>query len=217
MHDLDQLPPRTRKPRGQGASRRGEILAAASRLFLEEGIEHATMRRIAGQVGVSPTALYVYFPDKGSILRAIAEATFAELLAELEASQRAHVGLAQRFRAGLQTYIRFGLAHPDSYRLTFLSRTGAPLPCDDIGAADHSFAILQQGVADMIEAGLFRPVHPHVAAEAIWACLHGVTALLLDQAEHVETPPDQLIDHVIDTVIAGHLKADHCQLNAVQL
>ncbi len=221
MADLDPLPPRTRKPRGQGASRRGEILAAASRLFLEEGVAHATMRRIAAEVGVSPTALYVYFPDKGAILQAIAEATFAELLAALEESQRAHADRTARFRAGLAAYIRFGLAHPDSYRLTFLSRPISPAPCDDIAAADHSFAILQHGVTGMIEAGLFRPVAPNVAAEAIWACLHGVTALLLDQAAHVETPPDTLIDHVIDTVIAGHLqpdiKTDHCKLNVVHL
>ncbi len=72
---------RTRKPRGQGASRRGEILASAKRLFLQDGIQHATMRRIAADVGVSSTALYVYFPDKTAILDAIAEGMFEALLA----------------------------------------------------------------------------------------------------------------------------------------
>ena len=72
---------RTRKPRGQGASRRGEILASAKRLFLQDGIQHATIRRIAADVGVSSTALYVYFPDKTAILDAIAEGMFEALLA----------------------------------------------------------------------------------------------------------------------------------------
>src|SRR5271166_4928450 len=49
---------RARKPRGQGATRRGEILAAAKSLFLEEGFERTTMRRIAAVVGISSTALY---------------------------------------------------------------------------------------------------------------------------------------------------------------
>ena len=140
--------PRTRKPRGQGASRRGEILAAATRIFLEEGIAHATMRRIAGAVGFSTTALYVYFPDKDAIVRAIAEATFTELLEVLEASQRSEAALPDRFRAGLRAYIDFGLSRPDAYRVTFLSPASGAQPeaCNNIQEADHSFAILQRGV-----------------------------------------------------------------------
>ena len=198
------LPPRTRKPRGQGASRRGEILEAATRLFLDEGVSQVTMRRIAAAVGVSPTALYVYFPDKDAILQAIAEAWFTELLAALEASQRDQDGVADRFRAGLRAYVGFGLARPDGYRLTFLSKAAAPAGCDDVPAADHSFAILQRGVEDMIAAGEFRQTPSERAAEAIWACLHGVTALLMDQAPHVGTPPAALVDHVIEMIVAGH-------------
>ncbi len=201
--------PRTRKPRGQGASRRGEILAAASRIFLEEGVAHATMRRIAAAVGVSTTALYVYFPDKDAILRAIAEATFTELLDVLEASQRQGASVPDRFRAGLRAYVEFGLARPDAYRLTFLSSPASRIaskPCDTIEAlqaADHSFAILRHGVEEMMAAGLFRACSSECTAEAIWACLHGVTALLLDQAGHITTPPECLIQQVIDTIIAG--------------
>ena len=124
--------PHVRKRRGQGASRRGEILAAATHIFLQEGVAHATMRRIAAAVGVSTTALYVYFSDKDAILQAIAEATFAELLHALEASQKGDGSDLDRFRTGLRAYIEFGLARPDAYRLTFLSspvgRAG-PRPC----------------------------------------------------------------------------------------
>lgn len=199
MQALTEPLPRTRKPRGQGASRRGEILAAATRIFLEEGTAHATMRRIAAAVGVSTTALYVYFADKDAILQAIAEATFAELLDALEASQRTGGTPAERFRAGLHAYVGFGLARSDAYRLTFC----APSPCDSIQAADHSFAILKRGVEEMMEAGLFRPGSSESAAEAVWACLHGLTALLVDQAQHLSTPQDRLIDQVLDMATAG--------------
>jgi AcrR family transcriptional regulator len=197
---------RTRKKRGQGASRRGEILAAASRIFLEEGVASTTMRRIASAVGVSPTALYVYFPDKHAILQAIAEAWFAELLAVLEASQRGHDDVAAKFRAGLQAYVDFGRAAPDGYRLTFLSRQGSadPEPCSEIPEADHSFEILNYGVQEMMQAGLFRPGPSESVAEAIWASLHGVTCLLLDQSKHCRTPPDELVRLVLDMIMTGH-------------
>jgi AcrR family transcriptional regulator len=212
MNELLQAdPPRTRKPRGQGASRRGEILAAAKRLFAEEGYESATMRRIAAAVGVSGAALYVYFPDKEAILFAIAEETFAELLAALEASQRVSGDPLRRFRAGLMTYIAFGRARPDEYRLTFQRKMiGAPAPgrkCGDIEAADRSFGILERGVAELMDAAIFQRRSSVLVAEALWACLHGVTALLLDHSEQLETDADALAATVVDTAIRGLLVA----------
>lgn len=209
--NLQTDPPRGRKPRGQGASRRGEILAAAKRLFLEEGFEHATMRRIAAKVGVSGAALYVYFPDKESILHAIAEETFGELLATLEASQRVDLPPLERMRTGLLAYVGFGRARPDEYRLTFLSkimaRPGPGPACSDIEAADRSFAILEQGVAELMEAGVFERRPTVLVAEALWAAVHGVTAILLDHADHLDSDPDALAAAVIDIALRGLVRA----------
>jgi len=198
-----------RKPRGQGASRRGEILDAAKRLFLTHGYEHATIRKIAAAVGVSSAALYLYFPDKDTILHAIAESTFEELLARLEASQRRDGSDLDRFRAGLATYIEFGLAHPDEYRLTFLAKMMTPSvpgrpadPCE-VPAAERSFDILQEDISLLMQAGVFTPADPIVVAEAVWASLHGTTALLLDQADHIDSSPATLIATVLKIIVKG--------------
>jgi AcrR family transcriptional regulator len=200
---------RSRKKRGQGISRRGEILEAAKRIFIEEGVTHATMRRIASAVGVSSTALYVYFPDKTAILSALAEAMFAELLTVLEATGRDDLPTIERVRAGLRAYIMFGLSRPDEYRLIFLT----PARGIKVEDADRSFEILEGYVAELIGSGQFRPGSPAATSEAIWACVHGVTALLLDQPEHIVTPPEQLVEQVIDLAIRGCLVEDqtnHC-------
>lgn len=203
--------PRLRKRRGEGASRRGEILAAAKRLFLVEGFEHATMRRIAAVVGVSGAALYVYFPDKDAILHAIAEETFSELLATLEASQQADLPPLERFRAGLMAYVAFGRSRPDEYRLTFLSKMMAPCspgPASSaIEAADRSFAILERGVAALMDARFFERRPTALVAEALWAAVHGVTALLLDHGDHLDSDPDALTAAVIDTALRGLIRA----------
>ncbi|PZQ45154.1 MAG: TetR/AcrR family transcriptional regulator, partial [Phenylobacterium zucineum] len=55
------MPPRSaRKPKGEGHARRAEILAAAERIFVEVGYEGATIRKIAEEVGLSSTALYMH-------------------------------------------------------------------------------------------------------------------------------------------------------------
>src|SRR6201996_64315 len=73
-----------RKRKGEGLQRRAEILDAAKRLFVEEGYAATTIRRVAAKLGVSSTALYVYFPDKEAILVEICDATFAGLIVELD-------------------------------------------------------------------------------------------------------------------------------------
>ena len=72
--------PGTRKKRGEGHTRRDEILWAAKTLFLKEGYEATTIRRIADVVGVSAPALYLYFRDKEAIMLALCDQTFGGLV-----------------------------------------------------------------------------------------------------------------------------------------
>ena len=209
MDDSDTIRS-VRKPRGQGASRRGEILDAAKRLFLTDGFERATIRKIAASVGVSSATLYLYFPDKDAILRAIAESTFETLLTRLQDAERQNGSTLDRLRASLHAYVAFGLAHPDEYRLTFLAKMmassgpGRPVvACEDVPAADRSFDILAANIQHLMQSGVFYLADPILTAEAVWASLHGTTALLLDQADHIASPSDALINKVIDIVMAG--------------
>ena len=196
---------RTRKPRGQGASRRGEILAAAKALFVEHGVDHVTMRRIATAVGVSATALYVYFPDKDAILHAIAAESFTALIAAHEASRRADRSAAENLRAGLQAYVAFALAHPDEYRLIFLrpSRQGGLDPCKDVPEAEIGFGLLVASVQETLDEGDFAAHPAMLIAEAVWACLHGLVSLLLVHPEAVESDTAALTGLVIDLAIRG--------------
>lgn len=204
------IAPRTRKPRGQGASRRAEIMEAAKRIFLEEGVAHATMRRIAASVGVSATALYVYFPDKDAILKAIAEAMFAELLAVHNVSQQVGNTPLERFSSVLHAYVELGLARPGEYRLTF-STAKRLKPCETIADADASFALLERGVAELMATGVFRPANTRLVTEAVWTGLHGLVCVLLDHADHLLSNHQTLIDTALQAIIRGHgIASDHC-------
>ncbi len=54
-----------------------------------------------------------------------------------------------------------------------------------------------------MQSGIFRRADPVLTAEAVWASLHGVTALLLDQREHLESEADALVTAVIDMAVRG--------------
>lgn len=63
----------SRGPYKNGIQTRREIIESASRIFGQFGYEGATLRQIAGDVGVSSTALVQHFGSKQGILIAVLE------------------------------------------------------------------------------------------------------------------------------------------------
>jgi len=58
---------------------RERILAAARDLFLREGFEGVSVRRIAERAGCSPGMLYHFFTSKELLLARLVESTFEKL------------------------------------------------------------------------------------------------------------------------------------------
>ena len=55
----------------------------------------------------------------------------------------------------------------------------------------------------MMQEGRFRQDDPAKVAETIWAALHGLTILLIDQTSHLTTPKDVLIEAMLGMIISG--------------
>lgn len=72
---------RTKREQDREA-KRGEIVAAARRLFVDEGFEASSMSRLATAAGVAPNTIYWYFEDKDEVLVAVLEAEFSARLAD---------------------------------------------------------------------------------------------------------------------------------------
>jgi AcrR family transcriptional regulator len=64
-------------------STRAQILAAARRLFVQQGYQHTSIREIAEQLGMTKTAVLYHFPTKADILAAVAEPFLDDLAAAL--------------------------------------------------------------------------------------------------------------------------------------
>jgi AcrR family transcriptional regulator len=65
--------------RKQAAARRSQILAAARRLFAENGYHSTSIRDVHRQVGVSDGLLYHYFPSKNDLLQAVLDDAVASI------------------------------------------------------------------------------------------------------------------------------------------
>jgi TetR/AcrR family transcriptional regulator, cholesterol catabolism regulator len=69
-----------RNKRPQAADeKRAEIVAAARRLFIDDGYDATSMSRLAKDAGVAPNTIYWYFGDKDDVLIAVLTAVMADV------------------------------------------------------------------------------------------------------------------------------------------
>lgn len=199
-----------RKARGAGCERPAEILKAARELFLTQGVESATTRQIAARVGISQTALYVYFSSKEQMLDALAEEAWRGLAAALAAADPNDAEGADplsRLRAILSAYMRFWLGRPDDYRIIFMRKSVRHCPTDDdtrFAARDGLLERLAKRFAEAAKAGLARDSWiPESAALAMWAAVSGPVALRLAFPDLHWPPEDEHVKATIDMIIQG--------------
>lgn len=197
-----------RKPKGEGHARRAEILAAAERIFVEHGYEGATIRKIADEVGLSSTALYMHFAEKGEILHEICRGAFQALF-EANARILSKPGDPEtRLREMLRAYIAFGFANPNAYRLAYMTRPvelrdGAQSAARELG--HELFRTFEQEVEAAGAAGRLRGGSA-ATAQALWAGAHGVVSLMITKPYFEWVAPELLIDTLVDGLFAGLLK-----------
>lgn len=197
-----------RKAKGEGHSRRGEILSAAERIFVEHGYEGATIRKIADEVGLSSTALYMHFADKGEILQEICRDAFARLIAATEALALVDAPPEQRLRRMMEAYVDFGFSHPNAYRLIYLTRPmeardGAQTMARELGY--DLFRRLEGTVGDAVAAGRMAGDAATIA-QTIWATAHGVVSLMITKPYFPWAERQVLVKTTLDALFKGLLK-----------
>ena len=187
---------------------RRQILSAARELFVNEGYENVSMRKIADKIEYSPTTIYLYFKDKADLLDSVCKETLLNLLNTLELLKRDKSDPIETLRKSGKAYVEFGLKYPQDYKLTFVVRPqfqkGLGLQEGSVG--ERVFDYLRAMVSECIRQERFRQVDVEITGQALWSAVHGVTLLLIDFPDFPWTDKDKLIDTVIQTMIEG-LKA----------
>ncbi len=198
-----------RKPKGGGHERRGEILAAATRIFNSDGYDGATIRRIADEVGLSSTALYMHFRDKDEILVEICQGAMEQMLTLAAQIATQDKPPAERARDMIEAYIRFGLENPSTYRLVFCSHgrhlsPESQAPVEMLG--DRCFQKLHNVVAEIAEQGRLKSPGALVAAQVLWSAGHGLVSLMITQPHRQWAPAPVLTTALLDGIFDGLLR-----------
>jgi len=195
-----------RKAKGDGHLRRAEILEAAERIFVAEGYEGATIRKIADEVGVSSTALYMHFPDKSCILREIVDATLSQLLERNTELAALPLDPVVRTRMMLDAYMHWGLEHPNAYQLVYCAPQVAPseeTPARTNDLSHDTYEAFAKVVREVAAAGRLRTGGADSAAQALWMACHGVVALLILRPSFDFADREELMRVTLDGLLSG--------------
>ena len=199
-----------RKAKGDGHLRRAEILDAAQRIFIEYGYQGATIRKIADEVGVSSTALYMHFRDKSEILVEISQSAFAQVIAQNDSIAAAEPDPILRVRKILEAYIDFGLAQPHTYLLVF-SPSEAILTEEKAAALDalglKTYERFRESVAEIAAKGVLRTEDVDAASQTAWMSAHGLTSLLICRPNFPWAEQERLKTLMLDSLFHGLLSA----------
>lgn len=187
---------------------RRQILVAARELFVNEGYENVSMRKIANKIEYSPTTIYLYFKDKADLLDSVCQETLLNLLNTLEQLKRDKSDPLETLRKSGRAYVEFGLKYPQDYKLTFVIRPQFQkgLGLEEGSVGETVFNYLREMVSECIQQKKFRQMDVETTGQVLWSAVHGVTLLLIDFPDFPWTEKDTLIDTVIHTTIEG-LKA----------
>jgi len=190
------------KPYHHGDLRRVVLEAALEDVAESEAIP-LNFNRLAKRIGVSHTAIYRHFPDKQSLIDALALHAF-EALEEAVATAVARAGEDPRRRisAGLRAYIDVAVARPVYLRLMFSGVTTDRAQAPDLkSAAGKAIGHLQHEIGVLAERGELPAESVVDATRVLWASTHGLAQLLADSQliGMVRTPAG--VDHLVTLML----------------
>jgi AcrR family transcriptional regulator len=183
---------------------RQEILDAARDLFIKEGYENVSMRKVAEKIEYSPTTIYLYFNSKADLLYCLCEETFARLMKKLEALTEDCNDPLLCLKKGMRAYIEFGLKHPNHYKVTFITHPEHHEEPErymiEESMGRKAYCHMRTRVAECVEQKKFREVDIDATTQALWSAIHGVTSLLIVHPDFPWVDKNKLIDHTIGLV-----------------
>ena len=179
------------------------ILDTAIKLFIEEGYENVSIRRIAEKIEYSPATIYLYYKDKDEILYRLHENGFIELTKRQRTALSIKDPLQRLNKLG-DIYITFALENPEYYNLMFIMKSPMKKSETEWPCGYESYNILHETVKDCVEAGKFEAPNLDAATIALWSFVHGFASLII--RDRLRMVPKEQLEFMIKEVMEFNRK-----------
>ncbi len=181
------------------------ILDAARELFVAEGYQNVSIRKIAEKIEYSPAAIYGYFPSKDDIFLALAEEGF-RLLLSCAPDVEPETPSLETLRGVLMHFYEFSKTHPEYYALMFVDRSVPKISRDwnRFGFVRDMRQTISAAVQSLVDAGEFPAgTDAHSIFRILVAAVHGVAVLRLCERLAPGEDPDALARDTLEAALTG--------------
>ena len=168
-----------RKERSREAMKK-LILDTSIKLFISEGYDKVSMRKIAEKMEYSAGTIYLYFKNKDEILYELHNIAFDKFYQE-QLLVKDVKDPFEKLKLHSKIYINFALKNPEYYELMFIMRATGTQISDkkDWFEGMRTFEFLKQNMKECIDAGYFKGKDELSASVSMWSLVHGIASLYL--------------------------------------
>lgn len=161
------------------SEQRERILDCACDLYLDQGLDGFSMRKLAKEVGVTAPAIYRHYDGREAVLGDVLREAYRTFSRYLYVALGAPSPV-ERFRAAGEQYLNFVLEHPRWYEMmhTAPEHLGMAALPDDIETLQHATSqFWHDRVRECMDAGVLREGDPEAESMTLWAHAHGLVQL----------------------------------------
>jgi AcrR family transcriptional regulator len=159
------------------------LIQAGIDILAADGLPALTLRSVARKAGVSHAAPYAHFAHKQALIAAISTAGYHRLYERLSAAAtRFEQAPLQRLIETSWAYMSFALDHTAHFKITFsaIVEKAGDYP-DFIDISRRNLELVEEIVKDCQDAGVLAPGPSDTLAVTVWALVHGLVSLVLEQ------------------------------------
>ena len=188
---------------------RREILDSAREIFINDGYDRFSMRKLAEKIDYSPTTIYIYFKNKDDLLFAICEEFFADFFAELNRIRSVSQDPIETLRQAYLYLIEFGLKNPNQYKVIFFTKSVYGTMRELVekeSMARNTHLVFKEMIRDCIKAGRLRELDEDVIAPALATASHGLVTMILYRPDFFNKKSDVIAHSLVDALLRGYQK-----------
>ena len=158
---------------------RDQILKCACDLYLSDGIEGFSMRKLAKCVGCTAPALYRHYENKEEVIQEVVAEAYRHFTQYLYRALEGQTP-TERFVMAGRSYFDFAMEQPALYEIIYLptellgSHTHEPPMTDQVCAIGQFWT---DRVREMMDSGYLREGDPYQVSMTLWAHAHGLISI----------------------------------------
>jgi AcrR family transcriptional regulator len=169
-----------------------QILRCARDLYLSDGIEGFSMRKLARCVGCTAPALYRHYESKEEVMREVVVQAYGLFTQYLYRALKGATPVERFLMAG-RSYFDFALEQPALYEIIYVPAEVLGAQSVDASIADQACAVGQfwsDRVREMMDAGYLKKGDPFEISTTLWGHAHGLISIYHRGLLPVESPQE---------------------------